>query len=144
MMKRIFLAVILLALTLGSALAQNRANFAWWNSEVVSDLNLTEAQRQQIRSVVKSFRPKLIDARSEFQKAQGDLQDVLNSEHIDPAQAQPVIQRLAKAQAASTEVFTEMSIQMRAVLSLDQWRELVKRWGSLQKGQKPTDTQVQP
>jgi Spy/CpxP family protein refolding chaperone len=144
MMKRIFLAVILLCLVVGSALAQNRANFAWWNSEVVSDLNLTEAQRQQIRSVVKSFRPKLIDARSEFQKAQGDLQDVLNSEHIDPAQAQPVIQRLAKAQAASTEVFTEMSIQMRAVLSLDQWRELVKRWGSLQKGQKPTDTQVQP
>jgi Spy/CpxP family protein refolding chaperone len=126
------------------ALPQNRANFAWWNSEVVTDLNLSDAQRQQIRDTVASYRPKLIDARAEMQKAQGDLQDVLNSDHVDAAQAAPVIDKLAKAQAESTRVFTEMSIRLRAVLTLEQWRELVKRWGTLEKGRRPNDTQSEP
>ena len=60
------------------------------------------------------------------------------------AQAQPTIDRLANARAESTRVFTAMSLQLRAVLTLDQWRELVKRWGALQRGKRPTDTQVQP
>ena len=139
--------LIVIALCLGMSLpgwAQNRANFAWWNSPVVSDLNLSDAQRHQIREIVSSYRSKLIDARASMQKAHGDLQDVLNADHIDMDHADAVIKKLAAAQAESTQVFTEMSVRLRAVLTLDQWRELVKRWGALQKGQRPTDTQVQP
>lgn len=139
--------LIIAALCLGMSLpgwAQNRANFAWWNSPVVSDLNLSDAQRHQIREIVSSYRSKLIDARANMQKAHGDLQDVLNADHIDMDHADAVIKKLAAAQAESTQVFTEMSVRLRAVLTLDQWRELVKRWGTLQKGQGPTDTQVQP
>jgi Spy/CpxP family protein refolding chaperone len=124
--------------------AQNRANFAWWNSPVVSDLNLSDAQRHQIREIVSSYRSKLIDARANMQKAHGDLQDVLNADRIDMDHADAVIKKLSAAQAQSTQVFTEMSVRLRAVLTLDQWRELVKRWGALQKGRRPTDTQVQP
>jgi Spy/CpxP family protein refolding chaperone len=124
--------------------AQNRANFAWWNSPVVSDLNLSDAQRRQIREIVSSYRSKLIDARANMQKAHGDLQDVLNADRIDMDHADAVIKKLSAAQAQSTQVFTEMSVRLRAVLTLDQWRELVKRWGALQKGRRPTDTQVQP
>jgi uncharacterized protein HemY len=63
---------------------------------------------------------------------------------VDAAQAAPVIDKLAKAQAESTRVFTEMSIRLRAVLTLEQWRELVKRWGTLEKGRRPNDTQSEP
>jgi Spy/CpxP family protein refolding chaperone len=143
-MKRIVFTLFLIGACCMPALPQNRANFAWWNSEVVTDLNLSDAQRQQIRDTVASYRPKLIDARAEMQKAQGDLQDVLNSDHVDAAQAAPVIDKLAKAQAESTRVFTEMSIRLRAVLTLEQWRELVKRWGTLEKGRRPNDTQSEP
>jgi Spy/CpxP family protein refolding chaperone len=143
-MKRALLALALCVGTALPALSQNRANFAWWNSEVVGDLNLSDAQRRQIREVVSAYRPKMIDARGDVQKALGDLQDVLNGDHIDVTQATPIVNRLAEAQAESTRVFTEMSLRMRAVLTLEQWRELVKRWGTLQKGQRPNDTQVQP
>src|SRR6185312_8141078 len=139
--------LIVIALCLGMSLpgwAQNRANFAWWNSPVVSDLNLSDAQRHQIREIVSSYRSKLIDARANMQKAHGDLQDVLNADHIDMDHADAVIKKLSAAQSESTRVFTEMSVRLRAVLTLDQWRELVKRWGALQKGRRPTDTQVQP
>ena len=142
---RSLVIIFALFVSLGaSAQAQNRANFAWWNSPVVTDLNLSEAQRHQIRQIVSSYRSKLIDARANTQKAHGELQDVLNAEQIDMDQADAVVKKLAAAQAEATLVFTEMSVHLRAVLTLDQWRELVKRWGALEKGQKPTDTQVQP
>jgi Spy/CpxP family protein refolding chaperone len=143
-MSAFLFAVLAGALAAMPVAAQNRSNFAWWNSEVVHDLHLSEAQHAQIHQIVSSYRDKLIDARAAVQKAEGDLQDILNSEHLDPTQAEPTVEKLANARAESTRVFTRMSLQLRAVLTLDQWRELVRRWGSLQKGQRPTDTQVQP
>ena len=119
-MKRFIVSVILLGAAALPALAQNRSNFAWWNSTVASDLNLSDAQRKEIRDIVSSYRGKLIDARANVQKAQGDLQDLLNGDHIDMAQAQPTIDKLATAQAESTRVFTEMSLRLRGVLNLDQ------------------------
>jgi Spy/CpxP family protein refolding chaperone len=143
-MTQVVAAIVFAVVAAMPAAAQNRSNFAWWNSAVVSDLNLSDAQRKQIHDTVSSYRPKLIDARAEMRKAQGELQDLLNSEHVDPAQAAPVVDKLAKAQAESTRVFTEMSLRLREVLTLDQWRELVKRWGALQRGRRPADPQAQP
>jgi uncharacterized membrane protein len=143
-MKRLIHVFLLCGAATLSLAAQNPANFVWWNKPVANDLNLSEAQRKQIRQTVTSYRTKLIDARADVQKAQGELQDLLGSEHIETSQIAPIAEKLAKAQAENTRVFTEMSLQLRAVLTLDQWRELVKRWGSLEKGQRPTDTQVQP
>jgi Spy/CpxP family protein refolding chaperone len=143
-MMRLLLTVVLWAAVALPVTAQNRANFAWWNTPVVNDLNLSEAQHKQIRETVASYRSRLIDARSEVQNAQGELQDLLSSDHIEEAQITAIAAKLGKAQAENTRVFTEMSLHVRSVLTLDQWRELVKRWGDLQKGQRPNDTQVQP
>lgn len=144
-MKRA-LIIGLLSLVAGAPLAaQNRVNFAWWNNPVLSkDLNLSEAQRASIHKIVSSYRPRLIDARAAVQKAEGDLQDILNAEHVDVSQAQPVIDRVANARAESTRVFTEMSIELRGVLTLEQWRQLVTKWGDLKRGERPTDTQSGP
>ena len=124
--------------------AQNRANFAWWNSTVKRDLHLSQAQETQIRGIVSSYRGKLIDAHAAVQKAEGDLQDILDSDHIDMGRAKPTIEKLAKARAEATRVFTEMSLQLRTVLTLDQWHELVERWGSLQKGRRPNARGAKP
>jgi len=142
-MKSILLLAIL-SVGIRPLAAQSRSNFAWWNSEVAHDLHLSDAQHAQIHQIVSSYRDKLIDARANVQKAEGDLQDILNSDHIDLAKAQPTIDKLANARAESTRVFTNMSLQLRSVLTLDQWHELVRRWGSLQKGRRPADTQIQP
>lgn len=118
-------------------LAAQNPNFAWWNSEVKRDLHLSQDQETQIRKIVSSYRGRLIDARASVQKAEGDLQDILNSDHIDLQQAQPTIDKLAKARSEATRVFTEMSLNLRTVLTLDQWRELVERWGELKRGRRP-------
>lgn len=123
--------------------AQNRANFPWWNSPVVSDLGLNDGQTQKIRQIVRSYRARLLDARNNVQKAEGDLEDVLNDSDVNPQAAQAVIDRVATARANSSRVFLEMSVQLRSVLTLDQWRKLVHRWDEVQR-KKPNDTQVPP
>lgn len=126
------------------ATAQNSANMPWWTSDVVHDLGLTPAQTQKIHQIVRSYRDRLFDARNNVQKAEAALEDVMNDSEVNPAAAKPVIDRLADARAASTRVFTEMSIQLRSVLTIDQWRELRKRWNEVAKTKKGRDTQVPP
>jgi hypothetical protein len=70
------------------------------------------------------------------QKAEGDLDDLLNDPEVNMDQARPVIERLAAARANSTRVFLEMSVQLRSVLTLDQWRILVRRWDEVYTGSK--------
>jgi Spy/CpxP family protein refolding chaperone len=139
--RRIFLLCLATALL---GFAQNSANMPWWTSDVVNDLGLTPAQTQKIHQIVRTYRDRLFDARNNVQKAEAALEDVMNDSQVNPAAAKPVIDRLADARAASTRVFTEMSIQLRSVLTIDQWRELRKRWNEVAKTKKGRDTQVPP
>lgn len=140
---RIVLTFVLL-LAPGLLSAQNRSDFPWWNSPLRQDLGLTPAQEQQIRQVVRSYRDRLLDARNNVAKAQGDLEDLLNDPDVNPEQAKPVIDRLANARANSTRVFLEMSVELRRVLTFDQWRALVSRWDEQQKKKRPSDIQTPP
>jgi Spy/CpxP family protein refolding chaperone len=126
------------------ALPQNSANMPWWTSDIVHDLGLTPAQTQKIHQIVRAHRDRLFDARNNVQKAEADLEDLLNDPQVTPAAAKPVIDRLAQARAESTRVFTEMSVELRSVLTIDQWRELRKRWGDVQRTKKGRDTQLPP
>jgi hypothetical protein len=132
-----------LLIACSAAFAQNRANFPWWNSPVVTDLGLSQAQTQKIRQIVRSYRPKLLDARNNVQKAEGDLEDLLNEPDSPNEGADSIIKRVAEARAASVRVFLEMSVELRRVLTLDQWRQLIKRWDEVQR-RRPAETQVPP
>jgi hypothetical protein len=142
-MTRNLIRVLLLFLATALVFAQNRANFPWWNSPVRNDIGLTPAQNQRIRQIVRSYRDRLLDARNAVQKAQLDLEDLFNDPEVSPQAAQPIIERLAEAHAVSNRVFLSMSTELRSVLTLDQWRQLVRRWDEVLK-KKPPDTQVPP
>ena len=137
------LIVGLLVLAGSFASAQERAGFPWWNSPVTREIGLTPEQNQKIHQIVRSYRDRLLDARNTVLKAQGDMEDVMNAAEIDQNQAKTAIDKLTAAQAASRRVLLEMSLQLRSVLTFDQWNQLVKRWDEM-KRKKPSDTQVQP
>ncbi len=124
--------------------AQNTTNLPWWTSSVVDDLGLSEEQKQKIRHIVHSYRDRLFDARNAASKAEADLQDLLNEPSINPADAKPAVEKLAQARADTTRVFTQMSVDLRSVLTLAQWRELVKRWSEVQRTKRNRDTEVAP
>lgn len=120
--------VIALAAVSAVASAQNRAEFPWWNSPVVADIGLSQDQTSRIRTIVRNHRNRLFDARNNVQKAEAALEDVMNDDHIAPETVKPLIDHLAEARAESTRVVLEMNIELRSVLTLDQWRLLVRRW----------------
>ncbi len=110
------------------AAAQNpRGLFNWWDSPIARDLNLTESQRDQIRNTVRDYRGKLIDLRAAVEKAEMEVEDAFNTETLDQQRATAAIDRLANARGDMIRVFSQMSLQMRTVLTQDQWRELQRR-----------------
>ena len=138
-----FAVLFLAAVSVLPVAAQNRANFPWWNSPVRNDLGLSVAQDQKLRQIVRSYRDRLLDARNAAQKAEGELEDLMNDPEVSSESAKSVVDKVASARANAVRVFLEMSVQLRGVLTLDQWRILVRRWDEVEK-KRPPDTQVPP
>lgn len=104
-----------------------RGFFNWWDSPVARDLNLNDDQMKQIRSIVRDYRTKLIDARAAVEKAEAEVEDAFNDESLSQSRAHDAIERLVAARSELTRAFSQMSLRLRGVLSSEQWMELQKR-----------------
>jgi len=94
---------------------------------MVSGLDLSDMQRNQIRSVIREYRGRMQEVRSAVQNAEGDLEAVFNEDTVDQRRGTEAIDRLTKARADMTKSVSEMSLRMRAVLTPQQWQELQRR-----------------
>ena len=94
---------------------------------MVNGLDLSDAQRTEIRSVIRDYRGKMQDVRNAVQKAETDLDQVFNEDTVDQRRGSEAIDRLTKARADMTKSVSEMSLRMRAVLTSPQWQELQRR-----------------
>ena len=101
--------------------------FPWWDSPIVKGLDLTDAQRTEIRSVIGEYRGRMLEVRNAVRKAEGDLDAVFNEDTVDQRRGAEAIDRLTKARADMTKSVSEMSLRMRAVLTTQQWQELQRR-----------------
>jgi Spy/CpxP family protein refolding chaperone len=120
--------LMLLLLMAPSAMAQlPRGMFAWWDTPIARDLNLSDDQLRQIRAAVRDHRGRLIDQRAALDKAEGEIDDLFNEETVDQKRAGDAIERLAAARADLTRTLTQMSLRLRSVLTPQQWRELQRR-----------------
>jgi Spy/CpxP family protein refolding chaperone len=100
----------------------------WWDSPVVQDLNLTEAQQAEIRATVKEYRDRVVDIRKAIEGADRDLEAVFNNDNpVDQRKAGEAIDRLAAARADMTRALSQMSLKLRTVLTAEQWQELQRR-----------------
>ena len=127
----------LLLLTVACALAQGPPGkrldaigggfFPWWDGPLVQDLNLNEEQRNQIRATVSEYRDRLIEQRANLAKAEGHLQDLMNEDPVNEFQASEAIEKAVAARGDLMRTFSQMSLKLRKVLTVQQWRELQKR-----------------
>jgi Spy/CpxP family protein refolding chaperone len=101
--------------------------FPWWEGPLVGGLDLTDAQRSEIRSVIREYRGKMFEVRGAVQKAEGDLEAVFNEDTVDQRRGAEAIDHLTKARADMTRSVSELSLRMRAVLTPQQWQELQQR-----------------
>jgi Spy/CpxP family protein refolding chaperone len=122
-MRRYMFLAFLLSTSLCAQMPKSL--YAWWSKPVIAkQLNLTNVQRQQIRSTVMQYRPHLIDVRAEVNKAEIDLQAEFDHDPVDQAKANQAIERLIAARTDLTRTLSQMSLKLRTVLTEQQWRDL--------------------
>jgi len=101
--------------------------FPWWDSPIANGLELTDAQRSQIRSVTGEYRGRMMEVRDAVRKAESDLDTVFNEDSVDQRKGTEAIDRLTKARADMTKAVAEMSLRMRSLLTPQQWQTLRQR-----------------
>ena len=121
---------LILALLLSSAVfgQMPKGIYAWWNRpEIARDLNLSPAQRQQIRAVVQQFRPHLLNVRMSVVQAEQELAQQFNRNPVDAAKTNDAIERVVDARSDLTRTLSQLSLKLRLVLTEQQWQELQRR-----------------
>jgi Spy/CpxP family protein refolding chaperone len=125
-MRRLLTLALALACVLPAQMP--RGIYAWWSKpQIARDLNLTPAQREQIRATVQQFRPHLLNVRAAVNQAEQALADQFDSNPVNPGKTNEAIERLVDARSDLTRTLTQLSLKLRLVLTEQQWQDLQRR-----------------
>jgi Spy/CpxP family protein refolding chaperone len=119
--------ITLLILAAACALAQGPDLHPWWEGPMAQNLNMSADQQKQIRAAVREFRDRLIEQRGTVQKAEGNLQDLMNEDQVNEARAREAIDKLVAARSELMRTVSQMTLKMRMVLTPEQWQQVQKR-----------------
>lgn len=98
---------------------------AWWkNSEVVSKLNLTDPQVQQLEGAFYQHKMRFIDLRANIEKQDLKLQELLDAANPDDSAILAQVDQRSQARNQLDREFTQMTLEFRKILTPDQWKQL--------------------
>jgi Spy/CpxP family protein refolding chaperone len=97
----------------------------WWqNSDIAKKLQLGDGQIGQLDQTFYDHKLKLIDYGAEMEKQDLKLQALLDADVPNEGQVEAQVDQVLAARGKLEREFTLMNLDLRKVLSLDQWRQL--------------------
>lgn len=97
----------------------------WWqNSDIAKKLQLSEGQIGQLDQTFYDHKVKLIDYGADMEKQDLKLQTLLDADVPNEGQVEAQVNQVLEARGRLEREFTMMNLDLRKVLSLDQWRQL--------------------
>jgi Spy/CpxP family protein refolding chaperone len=97
----------------------------WWqNSDIAKKLQLTDGQINQLDQIFYDHKVKLIDYGAEMEKQDLKLQTLLDADVPNEGQVEGQVDQVLAARGKLEREYTIMNLDLRKVLSLDQWRQL--------------------
>ena len=124
MTRRLMVAAALL-LAAAFANAQQMPPGKWWQRpEIVQRLELTNDQQEKLDEIFRGAANGLIDAKGEVEKLQISLRGELDRPQVRRAEVLRVAKQLNDARGHLFEREITMLMEMRGVLSDDQWRKV--------------------
>jgi hypothetical protein len=97
----------------------------WWqNSDVAKKLQLSDGQIGQLDQTFYDHKMKLIDYGADMEKQDLKLQTLLDADVPNEGQVESQVDQVLSARGKLEREFTMMNLDLRKVLSLDQWRQL--------------------
>ena len=97
----------------------------WWRDpEISKKLQLADGQIAQLDQIFYDHRVKLIDHGADMEKQDLKLQSLLDADAPDEGQIGSQVDLVLAARGKLEREYTFMNLDLRKVLSLDQWRQL--------------------
>jgi protein CpxP len=97
----------------------------WWNDpKMVSELGLSQDQQTKLDNIMQQNRLKLIDLNASLQKEEATLEPLVSADSPDETKITSQIDRVAQARAELEKSHARMLLEMRRVLTPDQWSKL--------------------
>jgi Spy/CpxP family protein refolding chaperone len=128
MMTLLRSSILIIAASLCLLAQMPRGVYSWWaRPQIARSLNLSPAQRRQIRATVLEYRPHLMEVRTQVNQAEQDLAAQFDHDPVDTAKANEATERLIAARSDLTRTLTQLSLKLRLVLTEQQWQELQRR-----------------
>ncbi len=107
----------------------------WWYRPTVKDkLQLTPDQVNKINKVWIEHRKRIIDIRSDIEKAYLDLENIMGQPMVDTQDAYKLAERIGQLQARRIQERIRMAIDIRQELSIEQFEKLKGLRGEFAKG----------
>jgi Spy/CpxP family protein refolding chaperone len=97
----------------------------WWkDSNIAKKLQLTEGQIAQLDQTFFDHKMKLVDYGAEMEKEDLKLQNLLDADVPNEGQVGTQVDQVLSARGKLEREYTMMNLDLRKVLSVEQWRQL--------------------
>jgi Spy/CpxP family protein refolding chaperone len=97
----------------------------WWNNpSLVEKLKLTDDQRKAMDQILLDHRKDLIDKRATLEKAEVDLEPLMQDDQPNESKVLAQIDKVAQARAELEKANARFLLALRARLSAEQWKQL--------------------
>jgi len=97
----------------------------WWqSSDIAKKLQLSDGQISQLDQTFYDHKVKLIDFTADMEKQDLKLQSLLDADVPNEGQIESQVDQVLSARGKLEREFTLMNLDLRKVLSLEQWRQL--------------------
>jgi Spy/CpxP family protein refolding chaperone len=128
---RVILPIILLVAPLAAA-AQDVPSGKWWYSpQIQKNLNLTKNEVGQLDKLFADSRRKLIQLKSDVEREQFELDQLLSKKKVDDAGVKKQFQKLEQARKNLANARLDFVIGVRNILGADRFQQLksnFQRW----------------
>jgi Spy/CpxP family protein refolding chaperone len=97
----------------------------WWkDSSTAKKLQLTDGQIAQLDQTFYDHKMKLVDYGAEMEKEDFKLQNLLDADEPNEGQVGSQVDQVLAARGKLEREYTMMNLDLRKVLSVEQWRQL--------------------
>lgn len=125
--RAIYVVPIILLLASQVVLAHGTPRGRWWrSSRVVSALNLTSAEIEQLEQAYDKFRPQLIQAKSKVEQEQFELSNLIEQSTFDEAAIRAQNRKLEQARSELADVKFTFVIEVRKIIGAERFQQLVE------------------
>lgn len=139
MTKRILIAAIVMMAAV-IAQAQKLPPGKWWRRpEVVQELQLTSEQQQRLDDLFRAAADELIDAKAAVDKLQVALRGELDRAQVRRQEVQRIAGQLNDARGRLFERELMMLVDMRGVLTEQQWMRMRTKLDQMREREGPRD-----